>query len=319
MTTLGAQLELLCAAGRREIVLVAPFAKAHALGRLLEHITPDVTVRCVTRWRPEEIVAGVSDLEVWPMLRDRGQASLWLHPDLHAKFYRADDMCLIGSANLTGAALGWHPHPNLELLIPASANDLAVQAFEAILTRENIQVDQALFAHMSQVVALMQQDVDKLPHFIHEQRDMAYEVSLPEPNLPASQWLPKLRQPADLFVAYTQRADQLTTTGRENAQSDLLALPIPPGLSRPLFEAYVGTLLLQKPIVCQVDQFLAQPQRFGAVRDLLARQPCAATPEFDPTYAWQTLMRWLLHFLPQRYRRVPARHSEVIQRVALPR
>jgi len=30
----------------------------------------------------------------------------------------------------------------------------------------------------------------------------------------------------------------------------------------------VGTLLLQKPIVRQVDLFVETPQRFGAVRDL---------------------------------------------------
>lgn len=108
MYVLGTQLEQLCAAGRRDILLVAPFVKAHTLERLLGQVAAEVAVRCVTRWRPEEIVAGVSDLEVWPLLRDRVQSSLWLHPDLHAKLYRADDTCLIGSANITDTALGWN-------------------------------------------------------------------------------------------------------------------------------------------------------------------------------------------------------------------
>ncbi|NNJ13476.1 hypothetical protein EKD04_024430 [Chloroflexales bacterium ZM16-3] len=55
-------------------------------------------------------------------------------------------------------------------------------------------------------------------------------------------------------------------------------------------------------------------QRFGAVRDVLARLPCAATPGFDATLAWQTLMRWLFHFLPVRYTRLPSRHAEVVGR-----
>jgi hypothetical protein len=287
-----------------DIVLVAPFVKAHTLERLLGHVTVEVAVRCITRWRPEEIVAGVSDLEVWPLLRERARSSLWLHPNLHAKFYRSDDTCLIGSANLTDTALGWSPHPNLELLIPIHAEHSIVQSFEEILSQECIRVDEGLFQQMSQIVALIEQDSANLPQFIHEQRDVPYEITSPELIIPALQWLPKLRQPADLYLAYTQHYDELITASRTVAASDLQSLSIPPGLSRPAFDAYVGMLLLQKPIIRQVDTFLTRPQRFGAVRDLLATLPCSTTPEFDSTRAWQTLMRWLLHFLPQRYTRI---------------
>ncbi|NNJ11752.1 hypothetical protein EKD04_015560 [Chloroflexales bacterium ZM16-3] len=79
-----------------------------------------------------------------------------------------------------------------------------------------------------------------------------------------------------------------------------------------------GALLLQQPIVRHIDTFLIRPQRFGAVRDELARLPCAATPGFDATLAWQTLMRWLFHFLPARYTRLPSRHSEVVGRAGRP-
>ena len=70
----------------------------------------------------------------------------------------------------------------------------------------------------------------------------------------------------------------------------------------------------QQPLVRHIDQLLTRPQRFGAVRDELARLPCAAVSGFAPTQAWQTLMRWLLHFLPGRYKRLAARHSEVLGR-----
>jgi hypothetical protein len=40
-------------------------------------------------------------------------------------------------------------------------------------------------------------------------------------------------------------------------------------------------------------------------------------PAITPTTAWQTLMRWLLYFLPRRYERVPSRHSEVLRRAAV--
>jgi hypothetical protein len=113
-----------------------------------------------------------------------------------------------------------------------------------------------------------------------------------------------------------QRYDELTTAAQTAAAMDLHSFIVPPGLSRMAFEAYVGILLLQKPLIRQLDQLLITPQRFGAVRDFLTTHPCATTPDFNPTHAWQTLMRWLLYFLPLRYQRVPSRHSEVLRRAA---
>jgi hypothetical protein len=103
----GTELSNLCAEANKEVLLVAPFIKVSVLEKLMNKIiSPDVSLRCVTRWFPEEIVAGVSDLEVWSLIHQRSNSSLWLRPDLHAKYYRADQQCLVGSANLTGKALG---------------------------------------------------------------------------------------------------------------------------------------------------------------------------------------------------------------------
>ncbi len=62
----------------------------------------------------------------------------------------------------------------------------------------------------------------------------------------------------------------------------------------------------------EIDALFATPQRFGAVRQFLQTQPCAGQPDFDATWGWQTLMDWLFYFLPERYERLPSRHSEVV-------
>jgi len=314
----GTQLEQLCASGRREVLLVAPFIKVGALMRLLAQVREHISLRCVTRWRPEEIVTGVSDLEVWSLLRDRPNSSLWLRTDLHAKFYRADDRCLIGSANLTNTALGWTLHPNLELLIPSPAGNADVVAFESELFQGSVQVDESIFQQMSAVVALVRQN--QLPvaptFYIPEQATPDHEIIQAEEFNPDAHWLPTLRYPADLYLAYAGRREELTAAARRAAEADLCELPIPLELSRTIFEAYVSVLLLQKPLLRQVDGFLATPQRFGAVRDFLRTLPCAANSDFNATSAWQTLMRWLLYFLPLRYTLVPSRHSEVLHRIS---
>ena len=58
---LGEVLETLCREGRNTAVFVAPFVKRAAFGRLLLALPADVSLLCITRWRPEEVAAGVSD------------------------------------------------------------------------------------------------------------------------------------------------------------------------------------------------------------------------------------------------------------------
>ncbi|MEM7593105.1 MAG: hypothetical protein AAF383_16580 [Cyanobacteria bacterium P01_A01_bin.83] len=62
-------------------------------------------------------------------------------------------------------------------------------------------------------------------------------------------WLPTLRNPEDLYIAYCGQTEKLSTASKIAALNDLRPLPIIPNLSQKTFKAYIGTLLLQKPIV----------------------------------------------------------------------
>lgn len=316
MISPGTQLEKLCIEASNEVLLVAPFIKAAALKRLLVVIPNDVTVRCITRWQPEEIVAGVSDLEVWSLVKQRPQSSLWLRPDLHAKYYRADNKCFVGSANLTAKALGWSNTPNLELLVPFSANEPILKTFEADLLAGCIEVNESFFEQILTTVQLLEEKANHLfPLIVTPTNSSTEEFSCGENTIPAEAWLPTLRNPQDLYLAYSGQQEKLTTAAREAAIQDLCSLPVIPNLPQKAFEAYVGTLLLQKPIIQRVDAFVKMPQRFGAVRNLLNSLPCAKTPNFNPNRAWQTLMRWLLYFLPHRYALSVPNYSEIFYRI----
>lgn len=309
----GSQLEELCAQACNEVILVAPFIKAPALARLLSKIPPHISLKCVTRWRPEEVLAGVSDLEVWTLLEERPGASLWLRPDLHAKYYRADQKCLVGSANLTSTALGWIRQINLELLVPLPANNAQLLDFDRELFAGSVQVDQAIFAQMQLAVQLLKEQYSKiLPLEASPQLESEEES---QEAIATDAWLPTLRNPEDLYLAYSGRSEKLSTVSREAALLDLGVFPMPPDLPKAAFQVYVGSLLLQKPIVRQVDLLLSTPQRFGAVTDLLSSLACSQSPNFDADRAWQTLMRWLRYFLPNRYTLSVPNHSEVFGRV----
>lgn len=279
-----------------DVVLCAPFVKEVPLRRLLDSVDNPVSIQLFTRWRPDEVAAGVSDTSVLPLVEARG-GSVHLCERLHAKLFRVDRRALVGSANLTGAALGWSANPNLELLVEVPAETPAVLALEAELTICSVPATAAIADEVERVAAL-------LPSPPTEGE---------APEAPSSPWHPLLREPADLFVAYSKGADLLSSTSSAAARSDLAAMEIPPGLAREPFEALIANRLLQSPLVGEVDHLLTEPRRFGEVSELLGDQ--LALDRREAQHAWQTLMRWLNHFLPERYTRTVPSYSEIMMRV----
>lgn len=303
------------AVGAREVVLVAPFMKRGALTRLLDAVDPETSVSCVTRWRPEEVLAGVSDLDVWPLLRDRGGA-LGLIPHLHAKYYRFGDVVFVGSANLTAAALDWRAQANLELLVE-SCSQAGLIEFEAVVRAQAVPVDEALYEHMQALVEALR--LLETPIVVASAEYAGDEEErganqLFEGKRDAALWLPESRTPQAILDFYRGEMDCLSQGEREAAAIDLAAFPLPPGLEEEAFRAYVGWYLSQTPVVRRVDSLLVEPQRFGAVRAFLRRMEDYPSGR-DPSRDWQTLMRWLLYFLPEQYEAWEANYSEIFRRV----
>lgn len=292
---LGDELLTLAQATHHELLIVAPYIKAAALQRVLEACPSGVDIKVVTRWRLEEIASGVSDLEVWPLLKER-KAELWLHPSLHAKYYRSDDRIMVGSANLTAAGLGWRPDSNLEVLIEVT-----------MLQEKLVSFQPALWASASKVNdALHQSYLDALSLF-----DPPPKLSPPlSPVVNFYDWRPQLRFPGDLFKLYAGQLDHLTNASKEAGTIDLRSLNPPALLDEKRFNAWIGLQLQLHPEMKAIDKAADAPRRFGEMRALLRERHAE-----DPTRAWQTWVRWIDHFLPGRYLNNEANYSEIFQRI----
>ena len=315
---LGAKLIALCSDAEQELVLIAPFIKVQIFKRLLSEVSPGVRITCVTRWRPEEVAVGVTDLEIFDEVCRRDRTSLLLLPQLHAKYFRADERCLIGSANLTGRALGWRIPSNIELLVEESfdfpglvefENNAVNDASSATEEHRRLVADAASRIISSNAIVVATggsagpMDAEESPLVVaaHEQSSEQH-------------WLPSLRQPQDLYLAYTGRTDQLSIASRVAASNDIGAIDPVMGLDQPSFEATVAATLLQMPMISAIDQALDEPQRFGALRDLIAKKSGISNNE--AVFTWQTTMRWLMFFLPGRYERTVPSYSEIFARTA---
>lgn len=308
VNTPGHALEKLCRVASEEILLVAPYIKASACARLLASIPKTIELNCVTRWRPADIMAGVSDLEVFRVV-DKHGGNFWLRQDLHAKYFRGDENVLLGSANLTSTALGWSPKPNLELLIDTNLEMEGLQDFENTLFEAAIQVDENLYKTFSETAKNW-----KLNAPLENHQDVVLEEYVfSNPQLRLECWIPACRSPADLFRIYQPfEADFLPTETLQSGKLDLAILQPPPRLTADQFKNVIAVSLLATPVFNAIDRFIIEPRRFGEVREYLQQKLSLSYEQAGR--AWQTLIRWMRCFLLERYDYKKPNYSEIIVR-----
>ena len=313
LTHVGDELLDLVASARSEITVIAPFIKTSVISKIVDCAPKSVRMSCITRWHPHEIKAGVSDIEIWDVLMARGQTKLFLIQTLHAKYYRADERYIAGSSNLTYSALGWSVHPNIELMLSGRV-DKDLQLWEADILSQASEVDASFVSYLKQLVDNLPEQNYILPYDAPgKEQPLFAETTIPRTH--RNSWLPMTRYPEQLYEAYNGRTRNMTTAARETATVDLLALAIPQGLDEAAFRAAIAVAVLQMPLIRELDRFLEQPRRFGAVRDHL--ETIHEYPsDRNATNDWQTTMRWLRFFLPNRYQVSVPGHSEVTFRVS---
>ena len=264
--------------GAQHLIIAAPYIKADALAKVLANVSPTASLICVTRWNPHDLAAGVSDTECRTLVLERG-GSFRLHPSLHAKYYSMDNSVLIGSANLTFAAMGWSPHPNLEILCPPR-DDFDAETFQRLLLEGAREIDDVEFARWESIVKL--------------NTEVKSTVADAQPQLET--WRPTTRDPRHLELVYRGRENSIASFDEQRAaKRDIQALLIPPGLTDPQVRVWVSACLLAAPFtntvihlydmeVSEASRLLAEKYGLGLIearRDMETVQTWIAflTPE----------------------------------------
>lgn len=232
----GDVLSRLCV-GAEQLVVAAPYIKADTLTRVLSDASPSATLICVTRWNPHDLAMGASDTKCRTIVAGRG-GSFRLHPSLHAKYYRIDDVVLIGSANLTASAMGWSPQPNLEILCRAG-DDFDACAFQQELLKDAREITDEEFAQWEAIAKINTQSITP--------------IAGSQPQL--DMWRPSTRDPRNLELAYQGREDDIASFDEQQAaRRDIQTLLIPPGLTVEQVRMWTSTCLLATPFANSVMQ-----------------------------------------------------------------
>jgi hypothetical protein len=303
MTALGQRLIDAAKLSRREVVLIAPFMKADALAAILENVSdPSISITVVARWIPVEIVAGVCDLEIFDVVSSRQNATLYIHPLLHAKLYRFDDFILIGSANVTRRALGWTAPANVEILAGPNEPHADIRALEKSILSASILVDAALRDSVLQKVEALKVSPPSLA-----------EVFEPETREVVRTWLPTCRAPDRLWNVYAGfETWRLVEAAANAAKDDLAALNIPTGLSKDQFREFVTATLERMPLVQEIETATQNGLTPEAAAALISEATGSNDLPYSSIEMWEVLQAWLIYFFPGRYRREPS--SELFRR-----
>ncbi len=313
---IGSRLLEALRSARRGVVIAAPFVKLGALNLLLSAVCSRVAVEVFTRWSPMEVAAGVSDLAVRDLVLGRACSDFALVPNLHAKYYRVDGSVLTGSANVTGAALGWSDNPNLEILHPLhDPEGKTSAAFEKLLRSLSWRPDQEYCDEMERLatrLGRLQADLSQA-HLSLGLGGIAAKIHGSNYRVRERVWIPATRNPEKLFRQYSDPAVLSTGAAHQQVGADLAALGPPPGLDEEEFRGLVGLALRQHSLTrCFDDALMEGPQRFGEMRIRCREWMRTMRVEGCATSVLQTMLRWMVYFCGSRYRVEQPAYTEVL-------
>ena len=278
-------------------IIIAPFIKTDALRSLLAVIPEQASVRCVTRWLPAEVAAGVSDLEVLDVLEERGEYELLLADRLHAKLYVADNRCLAGSANVTLAGLGeTHDAGNIEILVDTDLKDPAVNAVLESIERDAIPATRPLAGV-----------VGRLAEVLPEGPSLAFN----------SQWYPVSRHPERAYRCYSNPPTGFLSTAYRALLADIARTNIAPGLDEPDFRQAIRSLLRAIPIAAE---FLDSAQDELLTRaDASTYLETVTTIDYGSHDLWAAFVHWMSHYfddmvMRQEISEIALRRAQVLRK-----
>lgn len=287
-------LEAHTGSGDSVLLLISPFVGLDALKRFLQCTDAHPGIKVITRWRPEDVRSGVSDIAIYPFLVER-KIPLYINHDIHLKLYVfQSNVAFSTSGNLTLRGFGYSEKANVEV---GSFVHLTYQDWSRIynLVNSSRQVDAAIYERFKQYV---------------ESCPKVEKPETPPPDLYGTpkaftiSSLPAMESPTKLSEYYFS-SDTTSYSAEEmrRAAHDLMIFGIPPGLNQTEFLQELGNCFRGTPFVIEFIKVLQAEKglRFGSVNNWI-HQKCEDVPL---PYLWEIkentriFYDWLEHFFPE--------------------
>lgn len=149
----------------RGCYIASAYCKSQAFEELLLNASIKAKVKVLfVRWELRDLISGASDLEVYELAKQDGWR-VYINQQLHAKVYRFDDACYIGSANLTNKGITGHTGiKNIETLSLENFNQ-DIENWFSQLTKTSIPLDDELYSSIKRDVRMYEEIDEPKPEY----------------------------------------------------------------------------------------------------------------------------------------------------------
>lgn len=293
------------AAQANEVVVVSPYIKKETTKWVLSLINPRAKIQVLTRANLQDFIHGASDIESWQEIWKKG-GKVFIEQNLHAKYYRFDDVVLIGSANLTEKGLNRCRDPNIELLCVMDY-DNGIEKIERGFFSNRTAIAEDQFNELKEVVDnyrakevinSLDLQLKKLTKF--------YEMRFQEVKLP-DEWCFKTKKPSNLWK-FCEKPSDLDQISQQCAAHDLNAMRILPwdGMLRDEFYRLISARLHNWGLLNKLNYYFDNNQTkdrpylsYGFIQKNLGLQRDSRENAYIGTV--NAFFDWMIEFFPEVY------------------
>ena len=273
------------------LLIVAPFIKLDALTNLVDACDDISQLQVVVRWQATDLVSGVSDVEIYPYLRDKG-IPLFRHSSIHLKMLVFNhSLAFHTSGNITRKGLGLISAGNVEIGCSLHLED--GDWFNLLkLLAESLEVDENVYEQAKTYVCDNAKDPDPLsPMILKSSEDKEFSKNA----------LPATESPEVLYQFYSAKMDPRQKM-QEAAECthDIVVYSIPSGLDEAEFYVFLGKSFKSHPFIAELVAYIqsAESIRFGAINAWITDR-CSDTPRpyrHDLKTTTKHLYNWLASY-----------------------
>ena len=251
-------------------LIIAPFVKLDALTNLVDACEDISHLQVVVRWQASDLVSGVSDVEIYPYLKEKG-VSLFRHSSIHLKMLVFNhSLAFHTSGNVTKKGLGLISAGNIEIGCSVHLEDGDWINLLALLS-QSLEVDDSVYEQAKTYVLDNAEEPDPLPPMILKSSE---NKEFSKSALPASE------SPEVLYQFYSAN-----TGSRQKMQEaaecihDIVTYSIPSGLDEPAFYTCLGESFKSHPFIADLVTHIQSEEsvRFGAVNAWITER-CSDSP-----------------------------------------
>jgi len=284
-------------------MIISPFIKLSALKIIIDE--SDACEQIIVRWKANDIISNVSDLEVYDYCKEKNIA-LFINPRIHLKAIIDNfQRCVLGSSNITNRGLGIANDHNYELgteVRVLSDNDILY--FQEIIQSSKLVTDN-WFKKFSEYINSIEVELpaineypfnDIFDHFLISALPMSFSM--------------------DELAMYYLHREATSDEAKRCAVHDMVLYNIPANLSHEEMMHHLRDAFFSHPFIVAISSYMLKQNGelyFGKAKTWI-QDNCANVPtprRWELTTNTQILYRWFVELGLGEYAiDIPSRKSQ---------